>query len=761
MCEYRRFWGIAFLVVLACSDLLANSPPTVSGVAPNSGTGTTQMFSFTFSDPDGAGDLSAIEVLVNAANSAYSACYLHYDPSTFKIFLATNGNWSNAQTLGSSNTLSNPQCTLDTASSSAVPAGNNLTLNLALTFKAFVGTQKIFAQAQDSFSNTSGWQQPGTWTVPNVAPTADSVSPNTGSGGSATFLFTFSDANGAQDLNFEEILINDVQNALNSCYLHIEYGHFIWLARDDLSGWDGPYDIQYHYGILQNSQCQLDLSNALSNQGSTALSITLKIDFSPSFAGARKVYLFAKDNAGATSGWLQRGTWTVPSGGNSVPAAVLVSPNSGTGSTQTFSFLYADANGATDLEWVEVLVNSALSATQSCFVHYVRSSGQVWLAADTPTSWIGPQSLGSNGNLTNSQCLLNLQSSSAGIAGNNLTLNLAITFQPLFAGSRFIYMRAKDLQGSTSPWFGAGTWNVTNSGNQPPSSLAVGPASGSGANRVFTFTVSDPNGYADLDRVEILINNQQTAIGGCLLHYWRAFNLIYLASDNAQSWIGPKNVGTGSNDFLQNSQCYVWLRTSQVTSAGSDLTLTLEFAFPATFSGARNIYMWAKDISGSIRGWQAVGNWTVNSSGNHPPGVVSVVPNSGGGVQQTFVYTFSDPDGFANLQAGELLINSGLFGGNACYLHYRPASNSLFLAADDAQSWSGPMTVGVAGTLQNSQCAISLGASSVSSSSNNVTLSVNVSFKPGFQGNRLVYALARDNSLMISGWQQLGTWTVP
>ena len=48
------------------------------------------------------------------------------------------------------------------------PSGNNLTLNLAVTFfsPVFQGTKAILLLASDNAGLNSGWQWRGNWTVP-------------------------------------------------------------------------------------------------------------------------------------------------------------------------------------------------------------------------------------------------------------------------------------------------------------------------------------------------------------------------------------------------------------------------------------------------------------------------------------------------------------------------------------------------------------------------------------------------------------------
>jgi hypothetical protein len=68
---------------------------------------------------------------------------------------------------------------------------------------------------------------------------------------------------------------------------------------------------------------------------------------------------------------------------------------------------------------------------------------------------------------------------------------------------------------------------------------------------------------------------------------------------------------------------------------------------------------------------------------------------------------------------------------------------------------------GAATTLQNSQCSVNVGASSLSSSGSTLTLNLAMTFEPAYAGAQNIYMYAADVSGANSGWQSLGTWMVP
>src|SRR5438132_779004 len=88
-----------------------------------------------------------------------------------------------------------------------------------------------------------------------------------------------------------------------------------------------------------------------------------------------------------------------------------------------------------------------------------------------------PITIGQAGTVENSQCKIDGPGSSATL-GANLTLNVAVTFKPAFAGNKSIYLEVDDHGGkiSAGPRAQLGTWNVA----APPTVVSLAPNSGAG-----------------------------------------------------------------------------------------------------------------------------------------------------------------------------------------------------------------------------------------------------------------------------------------
>src|SRR5712692_8320984 len=145
----------------------------------------------------------------------------------------------------------------------------------------------------------------------------------------------------------------------------------------------------------------------------------------------------------------------------SAPSNVSVTPSSGTGSSQTFSYVFSDPNGFADIVSAQMLVGATLSASNSCYLYFERSTNRVWLADDAGVGNVSLATLGTAVTLQNSQCVFDAQNSSSSGTGTNLTVNVALTFKPAFAGAKTNFMTAFDGT-NVSPWQAMGTWTVPN-----------------------------------------------------------------------------------------------------------------------------------------------------------------------------------------------------------------------------------------------------------------------------------------------------------
>ena len=74
--------------------------------------------------------------------------------------------------------------------------------------------------------------------------------------------------------------------------------------------WDEP--VRESDDRSHRHQCALDLAQSSAAASGTSLTVTLRIAFTPAFAGVKNIDMRANSSLGSTTGWVTRGTWTVP-----------------------------------------------------------------------------------------------------------------------------------------------------------------------------------------------------------------------------------------------------------------------------------------------------------------------------------------------------------------------------------------------------------------------------------------------------------------
>lgn len=590
-------------------------PPTADSVTPATGTGMNGTFQLNYSDPLGAASTSQLWAWFNAsfASTSANSCLVHYDVPSARLNLINDAGtaWSQAA-LGTSGTLQNSQCAIALAGSSVSLSGDSAVLTLSMSFRSgFGGAKNVYMYAAAESSN-SGWQTRGAWTVPTTvaAVGADTVSPASGTGSTQSFALQYSDTLGATDLSTAWVWFNSslASTSANSCLAYYDRAASrVYLINDSGTAWVNG--VAGTNATLQNRQCTIALGSTSASLSGNTLTLNLAVTFGGSFSGTKNIYMYAASVGGRNSGWQTRGTWTVPAATLAV-SADAVSPATGSGSTQTFSLQYSDTLGATDLAttWVWFNATLASSSANSCLVHYNRSTARLHLINDAGSTWL-QGTPGTSGTLQNSQCAIALGSTSASLSGNTLTLNLAVTFRPSYAGGKNIYMYAANGANVNSGWQTRGTWTVPAGGSVGVTADAVSPDTGAGVTETFVLQYSDSTGGANLRTVWAWFNPTlaSSSAGSCLVHYDRAWARLYLINDAGTAW----HMGALGSGTLQNSQCAIDSSASSTSVSGNTVTLNLRVTFRPAFAGAKNIYMYAASTDGRNSGWQTRGSWTV------------------------------------------------------------------------------------------------------------------------------------------------------
>ncbi len=341
---------------------------------------------------------------------------------------------------------------------------------------------------------------------------------------------------------------------------------------------------------------------------------------------------------------------------------------------------------------------------------------------------------------------------------------------PVFASTSGTLYTPSLVRGTPYYWQivarnGSGTnsspiWSFTTASLPPPTPVGVSPSSGSGLSQTMTFTFRDPRGWQDLGVVNVLVNSALDGRVGCFLAYARTINVLYLVNDAGDGLLpGLVLNGTGS---VGNSQCTINGATTSASGTGTDLTLTLGITFQSSFAGNKIVFQAARDVVETNSGWQALGVWQIPGAvSSISISVATAVPARGAGRTQTMEINVTASNGWQDLGVVNVLVNDALDGRQGCFLAYARSINVLYLVNDPGDALLPGLVMNGSGSVSNSQCTINGVSSSAVGSGNNLRLILNITYNQAFNGNRVVFAAARDgNQLNNTGWLSVGSWTV-
>ncbi len=404
----------------------------------------------------------------------------------------------------------------------------------------------------------------------------------------------------------------------NNCYFYVwaaSPAPTVYLAAD-AGGWVGSAPVQQPGASLQNSSCILDLANSSASFVGNTLNLTLRITFKPAYAGTYTQWMWSGDWQSNGPGWESKGTWTVPPAGNPAPQLTSLTPNTGSGLGPTnFQFVVTDPQGANNVKQIQMVAGAQLTSVQSCF-GYIWVDAAVIYLADNTGNLVYPGSsglLGSLGVLQNSQCKINLGSSSQVKSGNTVTVTLSVEFFSAYGSTtpRTWYGWADDWNGNGSNWAAMGTWTIPvgSSSNVPPAPIPVA-ISASGASTAFTFGYTDGNGASDITQASVRINATASSAAACQFRYEKQPELLRLFDDLGA---GSTTAAFVSGSSVQNSQCIVSVQSKQVL--GQTLQYSIAAQAKPSWTGTKSIWQAAVDTAGADSGWASSGTWQAQGSG--------------------------------------------------------------------------------------------------------------------------------------------------
>jgi hypothetical protein len=144
---------------------------------------------------------------------------------------------------------------------------------------------------------------------PRRPPVAIPAVPTQGRGADVVFTATYLDERGAADVIAAFLNVSSAQNDYG-CYLSYTVALKQWgLARDDVQHWDTA--VEGSGTTLRNANCTLDPARSSASTHGNALTLRVALTFTRAFAGKKRLFGMAIDQATSTTGWQPVGYWDV------------------------------------------------------------------------------------------------------------------------------------------------------------------------------------------------------------------------------------------------------------------------------------------------------------------------------------------------------------------------------------------------------------------------------------------------------------------
>jgi uncharacterized repeat protein (TIGR01451 family) len=302
-------------------DPLVVGITTGVGVTPSSGSGAQQVFQAVYGGSMGYQYLRWVQLLFATASDGGGQpfCFLHYDVTgnAFWLYSDVYGFFRGPVAPGvGSVELQGSQCALNSAQSSVSGSGSNLTLNLAVMFKA-AATRNVYMRALDWDAIDTGWQQRGTWTQVAAPTSTLVVSPASGSGTNSTFALTFPDPPGfpASTLGWEQFLVAAAVDGGGQpfCFVHYDRaGNGLWMYSSDVGFFLGPVAPGTASTALDSTACLVNTAATTAQTVSGNLILTVPLTLKAPMSGVKNTYLRMMDPLLRDTGMQEKGTWTIP-----------------------------------------------------------------------------------------------------------------------------------------------------------------------------------------------------------------------------------------------------------------------------------------------------------------------------------------------------------------------------------------------------------------------------------------------------------------
>ena len=508
---------------------------------------------------------------------------------------------------------------------------------------------------------------------------------------------------------------------------------------------------------VATTECSLNATNSLTTVvDADTLDVSVELTFAAGLAGARNLWLraFGDEGAWGTAG-IDHGDIAITAAGNATPTTVSATPPDGTATTGvpfSLTAVFDDADGFADLQLVELQAAATAGVAPGCRLSYDEDANllQIW----NGVAWLPVSAPASGAPVGVTDCSLDPAASSVIGSGTQLSVTFSVTFNATMESVHDLFLLAVDGAAASSTQDDRGNLTVNPAaGNNAPTTVSVTPNSGAvttGTPINLNAIYDDLDGHTHLSFVEMEIAVTAGASPGCRVGFDHLGNDLQIW--NGATWLSAGPPGSGVPVGV--TDCSLDPAASSETGSGNQLGVNFNVTFNASMEGPTfNMLLFATDAATASSTQDDRGDLSVTPSGGLPPGppiTISVSPNAATVATDTpFLLTgvFGDGDGWQDIRLAEFRVAPSFTGSPRCLVRYDQNTNELKLF--DAVIWHNAGAPGTGSTVQNPNCTLDAAGSSVVGAGSDLTVIVDLTFKPGFEGTW---------NLWLRGYGDEGVW---
>lgn len=308
------------------------------------------------------------------------------------------------------------------------------------------------------------------------------------------------------------------------------------------------------------------------------------------------------------------------------PQLGTISPSSGSSLSDQlvyFTTVYSDPDGWNDIQYVHLLINTAVNGTNCFYGYYNQNNNKLYLRNNANNSWLGGFIPGSNNAVENSYAKLDCSKTTVSGKDKTLTVKWAVMFKPTFRGVKNTYLYAKDDMNIIANWVKKGTWEVKADTIVPIGTIKINNDNSYVNSTQVTLTLSaqDNSGGSGLDKMQFSNNNSvwSTPEAYTATKSWTLFSddgtkTVYVKfSDKAGNWsiaysdsiiLDTNNIPPEVTSIQpENSSIFLAGAKINITISATDFNndpLQYQFLIGGTIKQAwssANTYIWQTQVS--------------------------------------------------------------------------------------------------------------------------------------------------------------------